>query len=192
MISDEIHQDLAFPGHKHMPTAIAAPAQLNRTIIITAASKGFNLAGGETGFIITPDDTLRQAVIRSNASHGGSPNRFGLTMTEAALTGGKDWSLAVREYIAGNFALFKSRIDAIPGLSCMDMACTYLAWVSFEDTGMERPEFRARVGNAGIAVNDGPDFGKGGEAYLRFNLALPRSYVEEACTRLEAAFSDLQ
>ena len=192
LISDEIHQDLTFPGHKHIPTAHAAPEQLDRTIIITAASKGFNLAGGETGFIITPDDTLRAAVARANAAHGGSPNRFGMTMTEAALTGGKDWSTAVRAYIESNFRLFKTRVDAIPGLACMDMASTYLAWVSFEDTGMEMAEFQNRVGEAGIAVNAGPTFGEGGENFLRFNLAMPRSFIEDACTRLEAAFSDLQ
>lgn len=192
LISDEIHQDLCFPGAKHTMTACAAPQHLDRTIVITAASKGFNLAGAETGFIITPDDDLRAEVASAHASHGGSPNRFGLVMTEAALTGGKDWSNAVRRYIADNFALFSARVSAVPGLACMEMNSTYLAWVDFSGTGMEMAEFQKRVGDAGLAVNDGPSFGAGGESYLRFNLAMPRSFIEEACTRLEAAFGDLQ
>ena len=192
LISDEIHQDLAFPGHRHTMTARAAPLAQDRLITITAASKGFNLAGGETGFMITENDRLRASLTRANMSHGGSPNRFGMLMTEAAFRHGADWSLAVRRYLADNFALFKTRIDAIPGLTCMDMTSTYLAWVDFSGTGMATAEFSARVGEAGIAVNAGPSFGAGGENFLRFNLAMPRSLIEAACTRLETAFGDLQ
>ena len=58
---------------------------------------------------------------------------------------------------------------------------------------MERHEFTQRVEKeARIAVNHGITFGNGGAPFLRFNLATPRSRVQEACTRLKAAFSDLQ
>ena len=60
-------------------------------------------------------------------------------------------------------------------------------------TGMTVAEFTGRVEKgARIAVNHGAPFGKGGESYLRFNLALPRAQVVEAVARLQAAFSDLQ
>ncbi|MEO8245396.1 MAG: aminotransferase, partial [bacterium] len=45
---------------------------------------------------------------------------------------------------------------------------------------------------ARIAVLQGSVFGTGGESYLRFNLACPRSQIDEAVSRLQAAFSDLQ
>lgn len=192
LISDEIHQDLTFPGESHSMTARAAPSSEDRLITITAASKGFNLAGGETGFMITQNDALRDELSKSVMSHGGTPNRFGMLMTEAAFRHGSEWSHAVRHYIADNFRLFKSRVDAIPGLACMDMKSTYLAWVDFSPTGMALPEFSERVGKAGIAVNAGPSFGMGGENFLRFNVAMPKSLVEKACDRLENAFSDLQ
>ena len=75
----------------------------------------------------------------------------------------------------------------------MNLEATYLAWVDFSDTGMERDECTARVEKgAKIAVNHGPTFGRGGETFLRFNLATPRVRVAEAITRLQAAFADLQ
>ena len=75
----------------------------------------------------------------------------------------------------------------------MPLEATYLAWVDFSDTGMGREEFTKRVEQgAGIAANHGPTFGAGGDSYLRFNIATPRSRVEEACTRLAEAFKDLQ
>jgi cystathionine beta-lyase len=75
----------------------------------------------------------------------------------------------------------------------MALEATYLAWVDFDGTGMSREEFTRRVEkDAKIAVNHGPTFGKGGDSFLRFNIATPRAQVQEACDRLAAAFGDLQ
>lgn len=193
LVSDEIHMDLVYPGHTHLPTATTAPQVSTHLITLTAASKGFNIAGAETSFIIVEDEKLRARVMAAQSSFGGGPNRFGLVMIEAAFKGGADWSDAVTGYIAENFRIFKEGVDAIPGLSVMDMKSTYLAWVDFADTGMAAEEFNRRVANdARIAANRGPSFGTGGENYLRFNIATRRALVEEAVARLTTAFGDLQ
>ena len=75
----------------------------------------------------------------------------------------------------------------------MNLESTYLSWVDFAGTGMSRDEFTARVqGAAKLAVNHGPTFGKGGDSFLRFNIAAPRAQIEEAVKRMQAAFADLQ
>jgi len=193
LISDEIHMDLTFPGQTHLPTAVAAPQSLPKLVVMTAASKGFNIAGGETAFVVTPDEALRARMTRAMASHAGPPNRFGMLMLEACFTHGADWSAAVRAYLAQNFTLFRDGVNAIPGLSVMDMPATYLAWVDFAGTGMERVEFSRRVAeDARIGANPGPSFGAGGESFLRFNIATQRARVAQAVARLAAAFGDLQ
>jgi cystathionine beta-lyase len=116
-----------------------------------------------------------------------------MIMTKAALTDGGAWSDAVRAYIAGNYAIWRDRIGAIPGLSVMEMDSTYLAWVDFRGTGMSVDEVDRRVfEEARIVKSPGQQFGTGGEGWNRFNLALPRPKLEEAIRRMEAAFSDLQ
>lgn len=193
LISDEIHMDLTFPGQQHLPTAVAAPEAKPRLVTITAASKGFNLAGGETGFLIAEDDALRKELAKSAAAIGGPPNRFGLTMTEAAFARSADWSEAVRAYLAENFRLFRDGLNAIPGVRVMDMPSTYLAWVDFTDTGMTSAEIADRLANdARIATNAGEAFGTGGQCHRRFNVATPRENVLEAVSRMQAAFADLQ
>ena len=93
----------------------------------------------------------------------------------------------------GNRRLFDQGVNAIPGVTSMEMQATYLAWVDFAGTGMEREEFTRRVEkDAKIAVNHGPTFGYGGERYLRFNFATPRARIEEAVRRMQSAFGDLQ
>lgn len=193
LLSDEVHMDLVFPGATFVPTALAAPDALDRLVVITAASKGFNTAGGETGLIIVRDPTLRERMTAVNMAYGGTPNRFGLMMIKAAFTGGADWSAAVRAYLARNFALWRDRIGALPGVRVMDMQATYLSWVDFTDTGMTPEETDRRIRqDARIAQSPGAQFGKGGENFHRFNLAMPRARLIEAIERLETAFGDLQ
>ncbi len=193
LISDEIHMDLVFPGAKHIPTAVAAPEATPRLITLSAASKGFNIAGAETSFVAAEDADLQSKITAAQASFGGSPNRFGMLMMEAAFKHGSEWSDAVRAYLAENFKIFRDGVNAIPGLSVMDMESTYLVWVDFSGTGMERQEFTDRVAkDARLAVNLGPTFGTGGDSYLRFNIAMRRAHVEEAISRLAEAFGDLQ
>jgi cystathionine beta-lyase len=99
----------------------------------------------------------------------------------------------LRGYLAGNAALFDAGVNAIPGLRSVPLEATYLSWVDFSGTGMARDEFTRRVQeDARIAANHGPTFGKGGEDFLRFNIATPRRNVEAAVERLQKAFADLQ
>ncbi len=193
LVSDEIHMDLVFDGSKHIPTAVAAPQATDRLVTLTAASKGFNIAGAETSFIVAQDKAMQAKILKAQASFGGGPNRFGMLMMEAAFNGGLEWSRAVNAYLAENFRIFREGVNKIPGLKAMDMESTYLAWVDFSGTGMEREEFTQRVAkDAQIAVNAGPAFGTGGDSFLRFNFATRRALVEEAVERLAGAFGDLQ
>jgi cystathionine beta-lyase len=125
---------------------------------------------------------------------GMSPNSFGLFMTMACYSeAGAAWVDDLMLYLDGNRRVFDEGVNAIPGLRSVPLEATYLSWVDFDGTGMEREEFTRRVEQgAKIAVNHGPTFGKGGESFLRFNIATPRIRVEEAVDRLRKAFGDLQ
>jgi len=193
LLSDEIHMDLVFPGSRHIPTAVAAPDAIDRLVMVSSPSKGFNIAGAETAFLIIPDATLRDRMAPVQAAWAGTPNRYGMIMMKAAFTGAAEWSEQVRTYLAGNFAVWQDRIGALPGVRVMDMQSTYLAWVDFSGTGMTGEETGRRIREgARIAMSPGAQFGTGGADFHRFNLALPRPRLIEAIERMEQAFSDLQ
>lgn len=193
LVSDEIHHDLVMPGHKHTAMALI-DGIADRLVMMTATTKTFNIAGGHSGNVIIPDPDLRARFDARMVALGMSPNSFGLFMATAAYSPeGAAWVDELVGYLDSNRQLFDDAINAIPGLSSMRLESTYLAWVDFDGTGMPMAEFTRRVEqDACIAVNHGPTFGKGGESFLRFNIATPRARVEEACTRLAAAFKDLQ
>ncbi len=193
LVSDEIHHDLVMPGNTHTPMA-KIDGITDRLIMMTATTKTFNLAGGHSGNVIIEDPNLRGKFATRMNALGSSPNSFGLIMATAAYSPeGAAWVDDLVGYLDGNRKLFDAAVNAIPGLASMDLQSTYLAWVDFDGTGMSREEFTKRVeGDARIAVNHGPTFGKGGESFLRFNIATPRARIEEACNRLAEAFKDLQ
>ena len=193
LVSDEIHHDLVMPGHTHIPMALI-DGVADRLVMMTATTKTFNIAGSHSGNVIIPDPKLRETFAARVAAMGLSPNSFGLFMATAAYSPeGAAWVDDLVSYLDGNRQIFDAAIKDIPGLQSMSLQSTYLAWVDFSGTGMDRSEFTQRVENsAGIAANHGPTFGKGGESFLRFNIATPRARVEEACNRLREAFKDLQ
>ncbi|MEM6305287.1 MAG: MalY/PatB family protein [Pseudomonadota bacterium] len=193
LVSDEIHHDLVMPGHTHTPMS-KIPGITDRLVMMTATTKTFNIAGSHSGNVIIEDPDLRARFGARMLALGLSPNSFGLFMATAAYSEeGAAWVDDLVRYLDGNRQTFDAAVNAIPGLKSMALEATYLAWVDFEGTGMDPAEFTRRVEkDACIAVNHGPTFGKGGDSFLRFNIATPRAQVEEACTRLAAAFSDLQ
>ena len=195
LVSDEIHHDLVFPGQPaHQVMAVAVPEIADRLVTLTSATKTFNIAGAHLGNAIITDPALRKPYADRIAALGISPGLFGLPMVAAAYSpAGAEWLAALMTYLEGNRQVFDEGIAAIPGLRSMPLEATYLAWVDFSGTGMSRDEFIARVQrDAKVAANHGTSFGLGGEDWLRFNLATPRARVEEAVTRLQAAFTDLQ
>jgi len=193
LVSDEIHHDLVFGENKHTVMSNAAPEITSRLVMMTATTKTFNIAGSHSGNVIIEDPDLRAKFAATMAAGGMSPNSFGVIMAEAAYNDGEAWLEDLLEYLDGNRRIFDEGINAIPGLKSMDLQATYLAWVDFSGTGMTKQEFTDRIEKgAKIAANYGPTFGKGGETFLRFNIATRRALVEEAVARITEAFKDLQ
>jgi cysteine-S-conjugate beta-lyase len=195
LVSDEIHCDLVLDGARHIPTMTAAPEVADRLITCVAATKTFNLAGAHVGACVTSNPELKRKLDARIAASGlGSYAAFGMIATEAAWRTGDAWLDELLPYLVGNRDLLDSRIEAAaPGARSMRLDATYLAWVNFSGTGLKSEDVAKRVSErARIFVSPGPQFGPGGETWLRFNFATPRPILREALDRLDDAFRDLR
>ena len=195
LVSDEIHCDLVFTGARHTPTVIAAPEIADRLITCVAATKTFNLAGAHVGACVTSNADFKQRIdARIMASGLGSYNAFGMIATEAAWRTGEAWLEELLPYLVGNRDLLDQRIEAAaPGARSMRLDATYLGWVNFSGTGLKSHDVAERVsGKAKIFASPGPQFGPGGDTWLRFNFATPRPILAEALDRLDDAFRDVR
>lgn len=186
IVCDEIHADFNLSGAGH--TRILSLKNAQKHIMLTSATKSFNLAGLRQSSVIVPDADLRARLQDEiERAHAGTPNIFGATAQMAAYTYGDEWMDAVVEYVRENrdFAVDFIR-TRIPEIKCEPQDGTYLMWLDCTDVGMSHEEFFDRlIQEAGVALNSGLDFGEAGRGFFRFNLATQASRVKAALEKIE-------
>lgn len=193
LLADEVHHDLVFPGHSHIAMPRIEGVE-DRLVMLSAASKTFNLAGAYLGQVLILDKELQRDFRSRIQAFSIATNMFGVPMTEAAYSPeGAEWVDALVDYLDANRKLWEDGINTLPGVRAVPLQATYLSWVDFNGTGMTMEEITRRIQKeARVAPSLGPQFGLGGEGFMRFNLGTQRANVAEAVARLQAAFGDLQ
>ncbi len=194
IISDEIHSDLIMPGYKHNVMAEISPLAGNGIVTLTAASKTFNLAGLSCSNVIIREPALRDAFQKTvNRFSIALPNIFGLTATEAAYRYCEGWLNSLLLYIQENFNYLKNYIEEnLPKINVTNLEGTYLAWLDFNEFGISDKEIDELLfKKAKIWLDNGPQFGTGGEGFQRINLACPRDILSQALSRLETVFNSI-
>ena len=183
VISDEIWHDLILKGNKHIIFSNISEEFSDNSIICTAPSKTFNMAGLQTSNIIISNEKMREEfnfdIARRN--NLGIPNAFGIVALIAAYNEGEEWLSQVLKYIEGNFASIQNSLeDKLPDVEMVKPEGTYLAWLNFSFLGMNdevRKEFLLK--KAKVALDNGAIFGPGGEGFERINVACPKTILEE-------------
>ncbi|WP_211746677.1 MalY/PatB family protein [Paenibacillus sp. Marseille-Q4541] len=190
VISDEIHADLVFKSGLHTPYAMISEEAKMHSMICTAASKTFNIAGLHTSNVVIASDELRQKfkkVLDKNAL--SSMNIFGIAATEAAYREGEPWLTDTLEYIYDNMVYVADYIQTnLPELKVVIPESTYLLWIDFRELQMPHKElYQFLLHKAGLVFSSGTDFGEHGEGFMRMNVACPKSLLEEAMHKLKEA-----
>lgn len=188
--SDEIHCDLVFPGHQHIPIASLAPEIADRTITLMAPSKTYNLAGLHCAFAIIPNAELRRRFQAVRADLVPGVDVLGFTAALAAYRDGGPWLTEVLRYLEANRDFLWTRgQEYLPGVTLTCPEGTYLAWLdcrALADGPAWNPH-RFFLERAKVALNDGAVFGQGGEGFVRLNFACPRATLQAALERMRQA-----
>ena len=186
---DEIHHDLTYSDKPHTTFLKAAPEAEDISLIFTAATKTFNIAGCHTGTTIIPNPKLRSIYDREHAAFGKTPNRFGMIMTEAAYREGAEWLDQLMDYLENNKKIFTSAMKSLADVNVFDLESTYLAWVDFSQLNISEAELKTMLVNeAGVAPSFGGGFGNTTGKFARFNLACRTEILELAIKRLAKTF----
>ncbi len=189
VISDEIHADLAMPGHRHLPLETVAPDLKHDLVTCYAPSKTFNLAGLQISTVMIPSAEKRARFLAAMKTVGlGLSNPFGIAAAEAAYRHGQEWLRQLKTYIKANHDFLTGFCaQHIPWARPMPMEGTYLAWIDCSASGLDDDELTKRLRNkARVWLDEGPIFGPGGGGFQRMNLACPRVTLAEALERIKA------
>lgn len=186
--SDEIHGDLIFSGHHHVPVASIDPEIAQKTVTLMAPSKTFNIAGLSCSFAVIQNPTLRKQFEQGGLGMVHGVNLLGLVAAQAAYQHGQEWLDQMLTYLEENRnVLVRFVNEQLPGVKIFCPEGTYLAWLDCRNAGLgDKPaEFFHKT--ARVALNEGDAFGQQGAGFVRLNFGCPRSMLLETLERMKKA-----
>lgn len=190
VVADEIHCDLVYPGKKHISFGTLSDDIVDNSIICTAPTKTFNLAGLQISSVIIKNPELRKMYADYMTASGfdyGEAGTFGLEAIRAAYKYGDEWLDSLMEYINGNLEFLLNYVkENIPKAKVMVPDATYLVWIDFSDYKIDSRTLHKTLKYEGkIWLDEGYLFGKAGEGFERINIACPRKTLEEGLKRIK-------
>lgn len=190
VISDEIHCDMALFGNRHHPFASVSEEAAQCSITFGAPSKTFNIAGIVSSYCIVPNEELRNRLFSWMAANElDEPHIFAPIATMAAFNEGEEWRRQMLHYIEGNIMFVEDYLkENLPQIKPLRPQASFLVWLDCRGLRLQHDALiHLFVDEAGLALNDGEMFGKGGEGFMRMNIASPRAVLREALGRLKDA-----
>lgn len=177
IISDEIHCDLVYEGHTHIPFASVNEVFLQNSVTCIAPTKTFNLAGIQVANIVAADENIRAKIDKAlNINEVCEINVFAVEALIAAYDNGEDWLTNLKAYLYENYtvltAFFK---EYLPHLPVIKLEATYLVWVdcsALQQTSKEIAE--TLLAKEKLWVNEGTMYGEAGKGFIRINIATQR------------------
>lgn len=193
LVSDEIHQDLALFGHKHQSFNTINKDFKEFSLILSSATKTFNIAGTKNSYAIIENPKLRVAFQkRQLANNQHEISGLGYLATEAAYRSGEDWLSELKEVIEEHINYVVDVFGKETKIKVMKPQGTYLIWLDFSAYDISDEELKSILRNeANVILNRGLDFGEEGALHARLNVAMPTSVLEEVCQRILTTFAKL-
>jgi len=186
--SDEIHCDLTYSGQTHIPIAGLSSEIAERTVTLMAPSKTFNIPGLNLSFAIVPNPELRQKLQKGRRGLVSVPDLLASAAACGAFTHGESWLQAMLCYLEENRDFLMTFLaEKLPAIKVFQPQGTYLAWLDCRELIKEGNPSEFFLEKARVALNNGLDFGREGQGFVRLNFGCPRSILVEALERMEAA-----
>lgn len=189
VVSDEIHCELVYAGHKHIPFASLSEDFLRHSVTCVSPSKAFNIAGLQIANIIAADADVRARIDRAiNDNEVCDLNPFGVAATIAAYNEGEEWLTQLIEYLHDNYLAMRDYCaEHLPQFPICRLEGTYLVWMDCSVLGVPSDELEhVLTERAALWLNSGTMYGAEGEGFMRWNIACPREKMMEGLRRFTA------
>ena len=185
VISDEIHAPLTFPGETFVPILTLGSDAESVSVCVTAASKGWNIAGLKCAIIISQNDEMNSKLANLAPAMHYRASLLGGFATAVAFAEGGVWLDTVLAQLDHNRHLIKKLLaEKLPTVRYHIPQNSYLAWIDVESLNLGEDPSLALVEKAKVAFNSGHTFGKHCDQYVRLNFATSPEIITEAIDRI--------
>jgi len=189
VVSDEIHSDLVYPGHQHIPFASLGPEFAARTVTLTSATKSFNIPGLRCALIAFGTEGLRNRfhkIIPQKLT--GSANIVGADATVAAWSECQPWLDAVMQHLLTARNRVRDVLAAeAPEIRFHAPEGTYLAWLDCSKLGLSTSAFQFFLDHARIGFSAGETFDPDCTQFVRLNFATSMPILDDILARMIGA-----
>lgn len=191
VVSDEIHADLVFEGHQHIPFISIAEKYNLQSVTCGSPCKTFNISGLPISYAISNNkNTLSEIHKTFEIQETSYPNPIAMTALISAYTSGKVWMEELKIYLYDNYQYLSEFIkENLPKIKVLPLEATYLVWLdcrSLNKTSEELSKILLREEK--LWVNPGTMYGAAGEGFIRINIGCPKELLFEGLRRMESAF----
>lgn len=191
VVSDEIHQDIVYQPETFTTFQNVDPSFKDFSVVLTAATKTFNLAGIKNSMVFIKNPELKQAFEKiQKQNHQDEINTFGVIGTQAAYEDGSQWLDELLEYLQENmnyaYHFFQNEL---PNIKVSKPEATYLMWLDFSAYHLSDKQLEDKlIQEAKVVLNPGISYGEKGSQHMRINIACPRATLKEGLERIASAF----
>ena len=196
VLSDEIHAPMTLPGATHVPFPTVSDAAAECGLVLTSASKTFNLAGMKAALMIGDGAAAKAAFSRLPPLMPFHVGHHGVLAARAAFSEGDAWLASSLAFLDRNRFLLQDLLaEALPEVRYQPPQAGYLAWLDCSALadrltrvgGSARDPAQTFLERGRVALSAGYTYGTGGERFVRLNFATPRPLLEEAVRRMAAS-----
>lgn len=191
VVSDEIHADLVFEGHQHIPFISIAENYNLESVTCGSPCKTFNLSGLPISYVISDNkNTLDKIYKTFEIQETSYPHPISATALIAAYQNGKEWMNELKIYLSENYRYLREFIkENLSQIKVLPLEATYLVWLDCSSLNRTSEELaKLLLEEEKLWVNPGTMYGSAGEGFLRINIGCPRELLCEGLRRLEIAF----
>lgn len=185
ILSDEIHGPLTYNKKEFFPFLSVSDDAKEVGIIITSASKSFNLAGLKCALIITESIKLKEKINSMPPAVTWRASLFGAVASTAVYSDSEEWLDGVLITLDENRDLVKKLIDTkTPTIKYRIPDFGYLAWLDVSSLGLGSNPAAQILEVGKLALNAGILYGPKHSNFVRLNFGTSEEIINQAFERL--------
>jgi cysteine-S-conjugate beta-lyase len=185
ILSDEIHAPLSYDAKDFTPFLAVSDVAKEVGIIITSASKSFNLAGLKCAFIITQSSALQERINKMPLAVTWRASLFGAVASTAAYSDSVNWLDGVLITLDENRKLLRNLLQSkLPSVKYRIPDFGYLAWLDMSALGLEDDPAAKILEKGKVALNGGVLYGPKHKNFVRLNFGTSPQLITEGIDRI--------
>jgi cysteine-S-conjugate beta-lyase len=191
VLAAEIHADLTYSAHEHIPFASLGDEIEQRTITATSATKAFNIAALRCAVAHIGPPAVKASLDAAPLDYFGTPSILSRVATVAAWQESDSWLDALMETLTENRDIVSDWVSANASAGRYHAPeGTYLAWFALPGLAPEGTSPAEHIERlAKVTLNDGAKFTQGTDidtsAFVRLNFATSRDILELVLERIQ-------